>query len=56
MSLENHGTGDTAKPTARKKWFSVKEAAAYLGKSEPTIFRWMKDGTLSFYKVGRATR
>ncbi len=39
-----------------KDWYSVREAAAYLGKSEPTIFRWMKEGVLGFYKVGRATR
>lgn len=39
-----------------KDWYTVQDAAAYLGKSEPTIFRWMKEGVLSFYKVGRATR
>jgi excisionase family DNA binding protein len=39
-----------------KDWYSVPEAAAYLHVSEPTIFRWMKEGTLSFYKVGGATR
>jgi len=38
------------------RWFTVKGAASYLGVSEPTIFRWMKDGSLSFYKVGNATR
>lgn len=39
-----------------KGWYSVSEAAGYLGVSEPTIFRWMKQGTLSFYKVGGSTR
>jgi excisionase family DNA binding protein len=39
-----------------KTWYSVKEAAEYLGISEPTIFRWMKDGSLSYYKVGNSTR
>jgi excisionase family DNA binding protein len=39
-----------------KRWYSVREAADYLGVSEPTIFRWMKDNTLSFYKVGGSTR
>src|SRR5689334_18797737 len=38
------------------EWFSVRDAAEYLGVSQPTIFRWMKDGLLSFYKVGGATR
>jgi excisionase family DNA binding protein len=36
--------------------FTISEAAAYLGVSEPTIYRWMKDGVLSFYKIGNATR
>jgi excisionase family DNA binding protein len=38
------------------RWFSVGEAARYLGISQPTIFRWMKEGLLSFYKVGGSTR
>ncbi len=38
------------------EWFTVAEAAAYLQVSQPTIFRWMKDSTLSFYKVGGKTR
>ncbi len=37
-------------------WHTVQEAAKYLGVSQPTIFRWMKQGILSFYKVGGATR
>lgn len=36
--------------------YTIPEAAQYLQVSEPTIYRWMKDGTLSFYKVGRGTR
>ncbi len=40
----------------RNQWFSVRDAAKYLGVSQPTIFRWMKEGTLSFYKVGGSTR
>ena len=39
-----------------KRWYSIREAAEYLEISEPTIFRWMKDGLLSFYKVGGSTR
>lgn len=39
-----------------EKWFTIKEATEYLGVSQPTIFRWMKEGTLSFYKIGGATR
>ena len=39
-----------------KNWYTSKEAAEYLGVSEPTIFRWMKEGLISFYKVGGSTR
>jgi excisionase family DNA binding protein len=39
-----------------KQWYTVREAAEYLGVSQPTIFRWMRDGLLSFFKVGGATR
>lgn len=38
------------------QWYSVSDAAGYLGVSEPTLFRWMKEGLLSFYKVGGSTR
>lgn len=39
-----------------KAWYSIEEAAKYLGVSHPTIYRWMKQGLLSFYKVGVSTR
>ena len=41
---------------AEERWYSVLEAADYLSVSRPTIFRWMKEGLLSFYKVGGSTR
>lgn len=37
-------------------WMTIKRAAEYLGVSEPTIFRWMRDGSLSFFKMGGSTR
>lgn len=45
-----------AKAQGERRWYTIPEAAEYLGVSEPTIFRWMRDGYLSFYKVGNATR
>ena len=39
-----------------ESWFSIPEAAEYLGVSRPTLFRWMKNGLVSFYKVGGSTR
>jgi excisionase family DNA binding protein len=39
-----------------KQWYSIREAAEYLSVSEPTLYRWMKDQTLSFFKIGGSTR
>ena len=39
-----------------RDWYTVEEAAEYLDVSRPTIFRWMKQGKLSYYKVGGSTR
>ena len=48
-------SADIANPEGNR-WYSVKQAAEYLGISEPTVFRWMKEGLISFYKVGGSTR
>jgi len=37
-------------------WYSIREACEYLDVSEQTIFRWMKDGKLTYFKVGDSTR
>jgi excisionase family DNA binding protein len=50
MEPDNLDRADT------KTWYTVQEAAHYLDVSQPTVFRWMKQGILSFYKVGGATR
>lgn len=42
-------------PTA-PRWLSIKDAAAYLAVGEPTLFRWMRDGRITFRKVGDSTR
>ncbi|TFH12766.1 MAG: DNA-binding protein [Lentisphaerales bacterium] len=48
---------DSVEPKdVQRDWYSVEEAADYLEISQPTIYRWMKQGILSFYKVGSATR
>jgi len=47
----------TDKPAGEPtRWYSIAEAAEYLQVSQPTIFRWMRDNTLSYYKVGGSTR
>ncbi len=48
--------GPSADTPSSQEWYTVPEAAEFLGVSQPTIFRWMKQGLLSFYKVGGATR
>ena len=48
--------GSPSSAAVQNRWYSVSEAAQYLGVSRPTIFRWMKEGLLSFYKVGGSTR
>ena len=42
--------------TAPGKWLTIPQAAEYLGVSEPTIYRWMRQGILTYFKVGGGTR
>ena len=47
----------TENPANKKPhWFSIKEAAEYLDVGEPTIFRWMREGKITYRKVGDSTR
>ncbi len=38
------------------KWYSIREAAEYLDVGEPTLYRWMRDGKITYRKVGDSTR
>ena len=38
------------------KWYSIAEAAKYLDVGEPTLYRWMRDGKITYRKVGDSTR
>jgi excisionase family DNA binding protein len=40
----------------KTKWYSIREAAEYLDVGEPTLYRWMKEGKITFRKVGDSTR
>jgi len=42
--------------TPKTKWFSIREAAEYLDVGEPTLYRWMREGKMTFRKVGDSTR
>ncbi|MCJ8332048.1 MAG: helix-turn-helix domain-containing protein [Lentisphaeria bacterium] len=37
-------------------WYTIKEAVDYLKIGEPTLYRWMRDGKITFRKVGDSTR
>jgi len=41
---------------AEEQWLTIKEASKYLKVSQQTIFRWMRSGKVSFFKIGKATR
>ena len=40
----------------KPRWFTIKEAADYLDIGEPTLYRWMREGQITFRKVGDSTR
>lgn len=48
-------TNDETAPS-KPKWYSIREAAEYLEVGEPTLYRWMRDGKLTYRKVGDSTR
>jgi excisionase family DNA binding protein len=41
---------------SKTHWFSIKEAAEYLDIGEPTLYRWMREGKITYRKVGDSTR
>ncbi len=48
----------TSNDVKTDKWYTVEEAASYLGVSKQTIYNYMKAGLLPYYelKVGRGRR
>jgi excisionase family DNA binding protein len=48
---------ETKEPSATKpRWYSIREAAEYLDVGEPTLYRWMREGKITYRKVGDSTR
>lgn len=45
-----------ASAPGKPKWFSIREAADYLDVGEPTLYRWMREGKITYRKVGDSTR
>ncbi len=50
--MDTHKDGGQKAPS----WFSIREAADYLQVGEPTLYRWMRDGKITYRKVGDSTR
>jgi len=47
---------DNNDQATKTKWYSIREAAEYLDVGEPTLYRWMAGGKITFRKVGDSTR
>jgi len=40
----------------KRKWYSIREASEHLDVGEPTLYRWMREGKITYRKVGDSTR
>lgn len=47
---------ETSESVAKTRWYSIREAAEYLDVGEPTLYRWMREGKITYRKVGDSTR
>lgn len=47
-------TKDNASAACR--WYTIREAAEYLAIGEQTLYRWMRDGKITYRKIGDSTR
>ena len=54
METNDNETNELA--AAKPKWYSIREAAEYLDVGEPTLYRWMREGKITYRKVGDSTR
>lgn len=54
--INKNGVKMTTEKQHGPEWFSIKEAAQYLSIGEPTLYRWMRDGKITYRKVGDSTR
>jgi excisionase family DNA binding protein len=47
---------DTEEKGKNPGWYTIKEAADYLGVTETTIYRWMREKSITYRKIGDSTR
>jgi excisionase family DNA binding protein len=52
----NNSAPSPAASVSKPKWFSIREASDYLDVGEPTLYRWMREGKITYRKVGDSTR
>jgi excisionase family DNA binding protein len=53
---KQHGGGLMAGDERAPGWMTIREAADYLSIGEPTLYRWMKEGRITYRKIGDSTR
>lgn len=56
MSTEAEDHTENTGPQGTREWLGITEACEHLQISEQTMFRWMREGKISYYKVGKSTR
>lgn len=49
-------TEEPVKVEGGDRWMSMEEACEFLQISEQTLFRWMRAGKVTYYKVGKSSR
>ena len=47
---------ENAENLKKNDWYTIREAAEYLDVGEPTLYRWMREGKITYRKVGDSTR
>src|SRR6266478_9072081 len=53
---KNQDAMETEPKNENPRWYTIKEAAEYLGVTDPTIYRWMRDKLITYRKIGDSTR
>src|SRR6476660_2474190 len=56
MTVKLEPMDDAQQSASKRQWFSIREASEYLDVGEPTLYRWMREGKITYRKVGDSTR
>ncbi len=55
-TLRKQKNMENVENSKKNEWYTIREAAEYLDVGEPTLYRWMREGKLTYRKVGDSTR